>query len=108
LSRGGSAASVFRGRPEENVSKGPAPEDDSAQKILLSLRTPTMSFEDNGGDKGKKVSGLALSPDASPNQQRPIEQLFEVSVWGTQFYFGNTTSFCGSLLTRIFFFTARV
>lgn len=77
LSRGGSAASVFRGRPEENVSKGPAPEDDSAQKILLSLRTPTMSFEDNGGDKGKKVSGLALSPDASPNQQRPIEQLFE-------------------------------
>lgn len=80
-SRGGSAASVFRGRPEDREMS--ANDDESSpQKILLSLRTPTMSFDDSGADKEKKNapnSGQSLSPDGPPNiqnssQQRPDQE----------------------------------
>ena len=79
-SRGGSAASVFRGRPNDDGRAGPQ-EEDSPQKILLSLRTPTMSFEEKP-EKGDKTSGLTLSPDDPPqiqnsHQQRPAD-VFEV------------------------------
>ena len=93
--RTGSAASVFRGRPEAaeggaavvgNSSMAAAAaaaaaaddddDDDSPQKILLSLRTPTTSFEDN---KNKKMSPPdSLSPTVPPGAQRSPEQLFEV------------------------------
>jgi hypothetical protein len=86
-SRGGSTlASVFRGRPGSDSAAAPKEEDeDSPQKILLSLRTPTTSFDDKSvGDRGKKTSGLPLSPDDPPriqnsHHQRPTDQLFEVS-----------------------------
>jgi hypothetical protein len=76
-------SSVFRGRPGSDGDHAAAPkedEDDSPQKILLSLRTPTTSFEDTG--RGKKTSGLPLSPDDPPriqnsHHQRPTDQLFE-------------------------------
>jgi hypothetical protein len=86
-SRGGSTlSSVFRGRPGSDSAAAPKEEDEnSPQKILLSLRTPTTSFDDRSvGDKGKKTSGLPLSPDDPPriqnsHHQRPTDQLFDVS-----------------------------
>jgi hypothetical protein len=84
--RGGSTlASVFRGRPGSDSAAAPKEEDeDSPQKILLSLRTPTTSFDDRSDERGKKTSGLPLSPDDPPriqnsHHQRPTDQLFEVS-----------------------------
>jgi hypothetical protein len=93
-SRGGSTlASVFRGRPGSDSDRAAAPneDEDSPQKILLSLRTPTTSFEDTRGpERGKKTSGLPLSPDDPPriqnsHHQRPTEQLFEVSYCAERF-----------------------
>jgi hypothetical protein len=63
-------------------------DEDSPQKILLSLRTPTSSFEEkkesDGVGGGPKTTGLTLSPDddddaplMSTTQQRAVE-LFEV------------------------------
>lgn len=87
-SRGGSTlASVFRGRPGSDSDRATAPkqeDDDSPQKILLSLRTPTTSFDERSAERGKKTSGLPLSPDDPPriqnsHHQRPTDQLFEVS-----------------------------
>lgn len=88
-SRGGSTlSSVFRGRPGDDTGRA-APQDDdvdSPQKILLSLRTPTTSFEEKA-DKGKKGSGPPLSPDDPPQIQNshPADQLFEVrkSEWNS-------------------------
>jgi hypothetical protein len=62
-SRLGTAESVFRGR-----SKGVAPvaepaENDSPQKILLSLRTPSTSFEKEDKAGEKKESGRSGKPD---------------------------------------------
>ena len=84
--RGGSAASVFRGRPDTDPRSTSAADDDddSPQKILLSLRTPTTSFEDKGVDKTKK-GGLSLSPTDPPQIQnshqsrQSSDALFEVS-----------------------------
>jgi hypothetical protein len=95
--RGGSTlASVFRGRPgSDSATAAPKEEDDdSPQKILLSLRTPTTSFDDTRSvERGKKTSGLPLSPDDPPriqnsHHQRPTDQLFEVS-----FFVWNAVSF---------------
>jgi len=79
-------ASVFRGRPGSDSDRAAPPgvDEDSPQKILLSLRTPTSSFEEKTTDsQGKKSSGAPLSPDGPPriqnsHQQRPADQLFEV------------------------------
>jgi hypothetical protein len=94
--QGSTLASVFRGRPGSDSDRAAAPkeeDDDSPQKILLSLRTPTTSFEDTG--RGKKTSGLPLSPDDPPriqnsHHQRPTDQLFEVS------YLCGISSVCSS------------
>lgn len=76
LQRGGSAASVFRGRPGNDANRGL--EDDSAQKILLSLRTPTTSFDDRNG--AKKSSPLPLSPvgDTQVEDPKSSDPLLEV------------------------------
>ena len=78
--RGGSAASVFRGRID---SPNPSPTDkDSPENILLSMRTPSTSFEeikDKANNKIQKTETLELdqSPPSSNSQQ--ITSLFEVS-----------------------------
>lgn len=92
----GTPASVFR-RQVEDMSGGgggrrtsPNP-DDSAQKILLSLRTPTTSFEDqretSKSRKTRQSSGAPLSPEEPPqiqhaHHQQPMDQalFFEVSL----------------------------
>ena len=79
--RGGSAASVFRGRPaESNSAAKNEPEDDgdedSPQKILLSLRTPTTSFEEK--DSSKKEGSLSLSPDDPVDPSK--DPVFEVRI----------------------------
>lgn len=81
----GSAASVFRGRPKSPPTAGgptAPPDDESPQKILMSLRTPTSSFD--GGEKSKKA--LSLSPDDPPelrnaNQRGSADPLFDVSLY---------------------------
>ncbi len=69
-SRGGTPASVFRGRPGDMAPRGDDVDDDSPQKILLSLRTPTASFEENPqAAKSLKSTGettLPLSPEEPP------------------------------------------
>lgn len=61
----GSAASVFRGRPNEGSSGGaPGREEDTPQEILLSLRTPSTSFEEQN-----KKSAPPLSPEEPPKIQ---------------------------------------
>jgi len=85
--RTGSAASVFRGRPEaqEPPRRSAADVDDddededSPQKILLSLRTPSTSFEE-AGHKKKSSPSNSLSPGDVPT--RSPEQLFEVRADG--------------------------
>lgn len=87
-SRGNSAASVFRGRPGGELKSAAAPggdDDNSPQKILLSLRTPTTSFEDKAPDRPTNSGGtLPLSPDEPPQiqnstqQQRASDPMFEV------------------------------
>lgn len=76
--RQGSAASVFRGRPEESVvtvkNRG---DEDSPQKILLSLRTPTMSFDSKDGAEKVKKSNK-FSPDGPPVMNSKRDQFFEV------------------------------
>ena len=73
-----SAASVFRGRS----SDAPPPlAEDEPSKILMSLRTPSTSFEEKKESDG---TSLQLSPDDPPKilsstqQQRTVE-MFEVS-----------------------------
>lgn len=67
----GSAASVFRGRPDEVVAGGaPAGDDDTPQRILLSFRTPTTSFEEQN-----KKSAPPLSPEEPPKIQHAHHQL---------------------------------
>jgi hypothetical protein len=78
-----SASSVFRGRPDNvDAVKPPAAtaEDESPQRLLLSLRTPSTSFEEN-----KPAKASPLSPEGPPkiynaHQQRGDQPLlFEVS-----------------------------
>lgn len=72
-SRGGSAASVFRGRPGSDLgpsSRGEPVEEDSPQKILMALRTPSTSFE----EKQPKVSNNPLSPEEPPQIQHSHNQ----------------------------------
>ena len=75
-----SAASVFRGRS----SDAPPPlADDEPSKILMSLRTPSTSFEEKKESDG---TSLQLSPDDPPKilsstqQQRAVE-MFEVRIY---------------------------
>ncbi|CAB9502028.1 expressed unknown protein [Seminavis robusta] len=80
-SRSGTPASVFRGRPG---SDGPpsrredrAPtEEDSPQKILLSLRTPSTSFEEKqpSSKTRKENPDLPPSPDEPPQIQHSHHQ----------------------------------
>jgi hypothetical protein len=57
-SRRGTADSVFRGRPGDPTTvaapSAAAAMEDSPQKILLSLRTPSHSFEEKDGSGDKK------------------------------------------------------
>lgn len=71
FSQQGNAATVFRGRPDEVAAAGaPSIDDNTPQKILLSLRTPTTSFEDQN-----KKSAPPLSPEDPPKIQHAHHQL---------------------------------
>lgn len=78
-----SAASVFRGRPGDDEGPlGRPHDDDTPQKILLSLRTPTSSFE----EKPRKAS-TSLSPEDPPDVRasstdRKVDCIFEVCPFG--------------------------
>ena len=79
LAPAGTPASVFRGRPgEDMLGRSGAPEDDSPQKILLSLRTPDASFEEQQGpSKSRKLGGQGgppLSPEEPPQIQHSHHQ----------------------------------
>jgi hypothetical protein len=73
----GTPASVFRGRPGNDASVGPdAPvEQENPQNILLSLRTPTTSFEEQQHSRSRK-EGVAppLSPEEPPQIQHSHHQ----------------------------------
>lgn len=82
----GSAASVFRGRPDDAEAPKPPTgnaEDETPQRLLLSLRTPTTSFEENKSSS----KGPPLSPEEPPKIQHAHQQrgdqplMFEVSAW---------------------------
>ena len=83
-SRSGTPASVFRGRPsngEEAEREEPTAED-TPQKILLSLRTPTTSFDEKQPAKNEKNStDLPPSPSEPPQIQHTHNQkdFFDVS-----------------------------
>ena len=77
-----SASSVFRGRPDDaSDAKPPAAsaEDETPQRLLLSLRTPSTSFEEN-----RTARAPPLSPEGPPRIQNAHQQrgdqplLFEV------------------------------
>ena len=110
--RRGSAASVFRGRPEGEPARSSSQQpdvgdEDSPQKILLSLRTPTTSFEEK--DKLKKTTGLSLSPTDPPqiqnsHQNRQQDALFEVRSRAQASASSSISSPYSSELTRTCFF----
>lgn len=67
----GSAASVFRGRPDEVAAGGaPVRDDDDPPRILLSFRSPTTSFEEQN-----KKSAPPLSPEEPPKIHHAHHQL---------------------------------
>mmetsp|Transcript_6435 Transcript_6435/g.15211 ORF Transcript_6435/g.15211 Transcript_6435/m.15211 type:complete len:1151 (+) Transcript_6435:149-3601(+) len=82
----GSAASVFRGRPGGDLnppSRGGNPEENSPQKVLLSIRTPSNSFEEkapsapsanNNRSNKDKESTSELSPHEPPQIQHSHHQ----------------------------------
>ena len=82
-SRSGTPASVFRGRPSTGEEpEDPVAEEDTPQKILLSLRTPTTSFDEKQPAKnGKNAADLPTSPDEPPQIQHTHNQkdFFDVS-----------------------------
>lgn len=76
------AASVFRGRPEETeASKPPAGGNDEEEgRLLLSLKTPTTSFEENKAPKDPPLSPAEPPKIQHAHQQRGDQPLiFEVS-----------------------------
>jgi hypothetical protein len=77
--RGGSAASVFRGRID---SPTPSPTDkDSPENILMSMRTPSTSFEEmkeKATSKIQKTETLGLDQSPPSNNSQQITSLFEV------------------------------
>eukprot|EP00544_Gedaniella_sp_CCMP2646_P015382 CAMPEP_0202502608 /NCGR_PEP_ID=MMETSP1361-20130828/39449_1 /ASSEMBLY_ACC=CAM_ASM_000849 /TAXON_ID=210615 /ORGANISM="Staurosira complex sp., Strain CCMP2646" /LENGTH=1134 /DNA_ID=CAMNT_0049135657 /DNA_START=78 /DNA_END=3482 /DNA_ORIENTATION=+ len=67
-----SASSVFRGRPDDaDDAKPPAAsaEDETGQRLLLSLRTPSTSFEET-----KPGRAPPLSPEGPPKIQNAHQQ----------------------------------
>lgn len=90
-----SAASVFRGRTnaENTVSEHPGadiPDEETPQKILLSLKTPSTSFEEKKSEETKRpaLSGPPMSPKDPPQlhstaQQRAVD-MFERSPDGNK------------------------
>ena len=90
----GTAASVFRGRTDKMPTQDVPvqPEDNTPQRILLSLRTPTTSFEESKPPSTKRTQkkkgrpGPPLSPEEPPKIQHAHHQnnadqplFFEVS-----------------------------
>jgi hypothetical protein len=81
-SRSGTPASVFRGRPgdgppssrRDDRGGAPAAEEDGPQKVLLSLRTPTTSFDEKQPAKNRKDADLPPSPDEPPQIQHSHHQ----------------------------------
>lgn len=74
----GTPASVFRGRPDDG-GQGRRSVDDSPQKILLSLRTPTTSFDERdssvkhkGDASSRKNSSSQVAPPLSPEEPPQI------------------------------------
>lgn len=72
----GTPASVFRGRPGDNLkSRSEEREDDTPQKILLSLRTPSASFEEQQGPSKTRKPSLdgQAAPPLSPEEPPQIQ-----------------------------------
>ena len=74
----GAPGSVFRNRPE-GVPDGPRVQEDDSPQILLSLRTPSASFEEQQGQsKSRKLNigkgGPPLSPEEPPQIQHSHNQ----------------------------------
>ncbi len=63
---GSQSDSIFRGRPNSDAR---LPEEDNAQKVLMSLRTPSNSFEDKTTKDVGKFAVDSLSPEAPPQIQ---------------------------------------
>jgi hypothetical protein len=89
----GTPASVFRGRPGDELPSRAGEREDNTQKILMSLRTPTTSFEEQRGQAhGRKPSldgrgAPPLSPEEPPQIQHALHKhqmdpalFFEVSL----------------------------
>jgi hypothetical protein len=75
--------SIFRGRPGSDAHKPPPPgqDGDSPEKVLMSLRTPSNSFEEKSSKDATKANGDPLSPEAPPkiqhsHQRAPDSTLF--------------------------------
>jgi len=73
------ASSVFRGRPNGDTNTSGATEaddDNSPQRILLSLRTPTTSFEERdttGGERKEQQPSQANTSDSGNSALSPVE-----------------------------------
>lgn len=91
-SRRGDTSSVFRGRPGETAAPPPAPkpaaaaaqeESSSPQKILMSLRTPTSSFDEKVDKTEKGNAKVESPPQIQHSHQRSSSELpnldFDVS-----------------------------
>jgi hypothetical protein len=74
-SRGGSAASVFRGRPDKATPRKSENEgsqdDESPQKILLSLRTPSTSFEEKSPEEKATNGNTRNSKEKNSSRKSP-------------------------------------
>lgn len=73
-SRSGAPASVFRGRPGLDGTRQEGSDEDSPQKTLLSLRTPTTSFDEKQPASATKDIDLPSSPDEPPQIQHSHHQ----------------------------------
>eukprot|EP00548_Thalassiothrix_antarctica_P010088 CAMPEP_0194161118 /NCGR_PEP_ID=MMETSP0152-20130528/78762_1 /TAXON_ID=1049557 /ORGANISM="Thalassiothrix antarctica, Strain L6-D1" /LENGTH=1191 /DNA_ID=CAMNT_0038870871 /DNA_START=67 /DNA_END=3642 /DNA_ORIENTATION=- len=72
----GTPASVFRGRPGDSLpAHSKEHEEDTPQKILLSLRTPSASFEEQSGQTKMRKSGIEgqCAPPLSPEEPPQIQ-----------------------------------
>lgn len=75
-SRRGTADSVFRGRPGDPPHVAVAADThDSPQKILMSLRTPTASFEDKDRSDEKKDAALGMEVTGMEVTGKPVDLL---------------------------------
>ncbi|GKY96541.1 hypothetical protein MPSEU_000613700 [Mayamaea pseudoterrestris] len=86
-SRRGTAESVFRGRPGDAAAAPPSSAEmvDSPQKLLLSLRTPSASFEEKDGAK-KSAAFAEKAGELLPENRSPEDSKHSGSIETAQSY----------------------